>query len=63
MKLVTIKFKVPTGGSRKVNKFIQRTIDSVSDEVLMFDGEAQVKFPLYDGEFEVGEVEIQQAKD
>ncbi len=35
-------------------------MDEVGDEVLLFEGQGQMKYPLYDEGFEVGEVEIQQ---
>lgn len=60
MKLVTIKFRVPKGGSRKVNLFIRQTMDHVSDELLVFNSAPPYKFPLYNGDNAVGEVCIEE---
>jgi hypothetical protein len=60
VKLVTIKFRMPEGGSRKVNRFLQKTIECVSGELLMSETEAPCRFPLFDAGTEVGEVEIEE---
>jgi hypothetical protein len=60
VKLVTIKFKTPQGGSRKVNKFMQKVMDEVSDEVLMYESAESYTFPIYNGGETVGEVRIEE---
>lgn len=53
--------QIPEGGARRVNKFMLKVIDHVSDEVLMLDSPTPFKFPLFEDGNTVGEVCIEEA--
>jgi hypothetical protein len=63
VKFVTIKFGIPEGGSRKVNTFLQKTIDEVGNEILLEDTKPPYKFPLFNKGAKIGVVEIEEVDD